>query len=190
MRLYFLTFLFLCSLFMMSCAEPQTEQDIDYEATKKMVIDILQTDEGKKAIQDLMSSEEMKEQLVIDSDIVKKSIQETLVSERGENMWKKLFEDTAFVKDFAQATNDSHKQLIKQLMKDPEYQELLMDVLQNPEVNEQILQVLQSKKFREHLQKVIVEIVESPLFLNKLEDILLRLNESKDKEKEEKEKNE
>src|SRR5690625_5778045 len=113
-----------------------------------------------------MSSKEMKEQLVSDTYNVKKSIRETLVSERGENMWKKLFEDTAFVKDFAQATNDSHKQLIKQLMKDPEYQELLMDVLQNPEVNEQILQVLQSKKYREHLQKVIVEIFESTMFIN------------------------
>ena len=37
----------------------------DYEETKKMVVDILKTDDGKKAIQQVMSDEKMKSELIM-----------------------------------------------------------------------------------------------------------------------------
>ncbi|KHF28870.1 Spore germination protein GerD precursor [Anoxybacillus sp. BCO1] len=39
-----------------------------------MVVDILKTDEGKKAIQEVMSDEKVKQQLVMDQEVVKKRL--------------------------------------------------------------------------------------------------------------------
>ena len=61
----------------------------DYEETKKMFVDILKTDEGKKAIRDIMEDEKMKEQLIMDQTIVKETIEKTLTSEKGLEFWKK-----------------------------------------------------------------------------------------------------
>src|SRR5690625_3201096 len=70
----------------------------DYEEIKKMVIDILQTEDGKKAFQKLATDEEVKKHLVIESDVVQETLQEVLTNEEGEKMWVKLFQDPTFAK--------------------------------------------------------------------------------------------
>ena len=57
-----------------------------------MVVDILKTDDGKKAIQDVMSDEKLREKLVMDQTVVTETIQKTLTSEKGTEFWKKNFE--------------------------------------------------------------------------------------------------
>ncbi|MFS0865666.1 spore germination lipoprotein GerD [Fredinandcohnia sp. 179-A 10B2 NHS] len=157
------------------CAPANVEQSQpDYEETKKMVVDILKTDDGKKAIQELMKDETLKQNLIMDQVIVKQSIQETLTSENGIEFWKKTFEDTKFVEDFAKSMQKEHEKLIKDLMKDPEYQALMMDILKNPEMEEQVVEVLKGQDFRKHLQSVVSETLESPLYKAKIEDILIK----------------
>lgn len=165
------------------CAPANVEQNrMDYEETKKMVVDILKTDDGKKAIQELMKDEELKQNLVMDQQIVKQSIQETLTSENGIEFWKKTFEDTKFVEDFAKSMQKEHEKLIKGLMKDPEYQAMMMDILKNPEMEEQMIEVLKGQDFRKHLQSVVSETLESPLYKAKIEDILIKAAEDLQKE--------
>ena len=56
---------FLSLLIITGCAPQQeTPKEIDYDQTKKMVVDILKTDEGKKAIQDVMSDEQLRQELI------------------------------------------------------------------------------------------------------------------------------
>jgi len=160
-----------------SCNSQQAEKELDYDQTKKMVVDILQTEDGKKAIQDLILSSEMKEHLIIASDVVKQSINEALLSERGEKMWKSLFEDPSFAKQFTETMSDSQKDLLKQLMTDPEYQQHMMDILQNPELMNQILQLLKSQQFRSHIQTIISETINSPLFQSEMAEILLKMKD-------------
>ena len=62
---------------------------MDYEKTKKMVVDILKTDDGKKAIQDVLSDESVKSELIMNQDIIKKTVEETLASDKGKNFGKK-----------------------------------------------------------------------------------------------------
>lgn len=61
---------------------------------KKMVVDILKTEEGKKALNELMTEDKMKEKLVIDSDVVKKSINGALASEKGKKRHGKNYSKT------------------------------------------------------------------------------------------------
>jgi spore germination protein D len=150
---------------------------LEYEETKKMVVDILKTDDGKKAIQEIMSDDKMKQELVMDQAIVSSTIEETLTSDKGAEFWKKSFEDPKFAESVAKSMKKENEQLLKDLMKDPEYQGMMIDVLKDPELEKQMTTILKSKEYREHLQKVMTETFESPLFKTKIQDILIKAAE-------------
>ncbi|MGD6968891.1 spore gernimation protein GerD [Rossellomorea vietnamensis] len=146
----------------------------DYDETKKMVVDILKTDDGKKAIQEIMTDEKVKQQLIMDESVVKETIVTTLTSEKGSEFWKKSFEDPKFAEQMAKSMKTENEKLLKDLMKDPEYQGMVMDILKDPEIQKEIGETLKSKEYREHLQQVVTETFESPLFKAKIQDILLK----------------
>ncbi|WP_078415025.1 spore germination lipoprotein GerD [Priestia abyssalis] len=161
-----------------SCAPAEQEtQRMDYDQTKKMVVDILKTDEGKKAIEQVMNEEEVKQQLIMDQAIVKDTIQNTLTSEKGSEFWKKIFEDPKFAESFAKSLQKEQEKIIKQLMKDPDFQKSLIELFQNPEMEKQMLTVLKSQEYRSHIQKIMTETFESPLYKAKIQDLLLKAAE-------------
>ncbi|MDQ0247921.1 spore germination protein D [Bacillus fengqiuensis] len=164
-----------------SCAPAEQEtQRMDYDQTKKMVVDILKTDEGKKAIEQVMNEEEVKQQLIMDQAIVKDTIQNTLTSEKGSEFWKKIFEDPKFAESFAKSLQKEQEQIIKQLMKDPDFQKSLIELFQNPEMEKQMLTALKSQEYRSHIQKIMTETFESPLYKAKIQDLLLKAAEEVD----------
>lgn len=169
----------------------QTESgnsQMDYDQTKKMVVDILKTDDGKKAIQELMADDKLKQELVMDQAIVAETIEKTLTSEKGTAFWKKSFEDPKFAESIAKSMKKENEKLLKDLMKDPEYKGMMIEVLQDPELEKEVLKILKSKKYREYLQTVLTETFESPLFKVKIQDILLKAaDEAKEGEKGKKE---
>ncbi|MFE7064721.1 spore germination lipoprotein GerD [Sutcliffiella sp. NPDC057660] len=174
MKSYLLPFFLLCFL-LSGCAQGEEGAgQMDYDQTKKMVVDILKTDDGKKAIEEIMTDDKMKQNFVLDQEAVTSAIQQTLDSEKGAEFWKKAFEDPKFAETFAKSMQNEHEKLIKDLMKDPEYQGLMIQVLQDPEMEKQLTKVLSGKEFKTHLQKVITETFESPLFKAKLQDLLLK----------------
>ncbi|WP_240473290.1 hypothetical protein [Oceanobacillus caeni] len=60
-RFIYVTIVGFCLLFLTACGGGNAStKDSDYDQTKKMVIDILQTDEGKKALTDTLSDEKLK----------------------------------------------------------------------------------------------------------------------------------
>ncbi|MFC0525751.1 spore germination lipoprotein GerD [Pontibacillus salicampi] len=167
-----LTFLTACSGNSSSSGE-----QAGYETTKKMVVDILKTDDGKKAITDVLKDENMKQQVIMESDVVKQSIEETITSDKGKEFWSKMFEDPEFSKTFTESMTEEQKKLTKDLMKDSEYQKSMLEILQNPEITEQMLTVMTSQKFREHLEKTIEESMNTPMFKAKMSDIVLKAAE-------------
>ena len=171
------SFLFLLTLLLLSACSGGGEASsgkMDYEETKKMVVDILKTDDGKKAIQEVMSDDKMKSELIMDQVVVKDTISKTLTSEKGTEFWKKSIEDPKFAEAMAKSMKDGNEKLLKDLMKDPEYQGMMMDLLKDPEFKKELTEVLKSQEYKEHLQKVITETFESPLFKAKLQDVLLK----------------
>ncbi|KAB2329261.1 spore gernimation protein GerD [Cytobacillus depressus] len=160
------------------CAQHDTGgKQMDYEQTKKMFVDILKTDEGKKALQELMADDKFKQKLVMDQAIVSETIEKTLTSDKGTAFWKKSFEDPKFAESVAKSMKKENEQLLKDLMKDPEYRGMMIEILQDPELEKGVTKVLKSKEYREHLQTVIKETLESPLYKAKIQDILLKAAE-------------
>ncbi|MFC3885332.1 spore germination lipoprotein GerD [Bacillus songklensis] len=164
------------SLFALTSCAPaeQGGERMDYDQTKKMVVDILKTDEGKKAIEQVMKDEKMKQALIMDQAVVKDTIQNTLTSEKGTDFWKTTFSDPKFAESFAKSLQKEQENVIKQLMKDPDFQKSLIEVLQNPEMEKQMLTVLRSQEYRAHLQKIMTETFESPIYKAKIQDLLLK----------------
>lgn len=181
---YFLAFLMLFLLISCAPAE-QDEKQTNYESTKKMMMDILQTDEGKQTIQKVINQDQLKEEIIIDHPLMKQTIEETLTSDKGTEFWQKAFSDPAFTSQFAKHFNEEHKKMMKELMTDPEYQALLIDVLKNPEVKKMTEDILKGKEYREELQQVISETLNSPLYQAKLIELMKKAKEEKKKPKEE-----
>ncbi|MBD1382722.1 spore germination lipoprotein GerD [Metabacillus arenae] len=167
-----LTLIFLFTI--AGCAPKEQAGQMDYEETKKMVVDILKTDDGKKAIEEIMNQDPLKQSLVMDQKTVSDTIEKTLTSEKGAEFWKKTFEDPKFAESFAKSLQTEHEKVIKDLMKDPDYQKMLIQVFQNPDMEKQMTTAVQGQEFRKHLQTVITETLSSPLYKNKMEETLLK----------------
>ena len=97
-----------------------------------MVVDILKTDDGKKAIQEVMCDEKLKQELSMDQAVVTETIQTTLTSDKGTEFWKKSFEDPKFAESVAKTMEKENEQLLKKLMDDPEYRSKVMELLKDP----------------------------------------------------------
>lgn len=173
------------------CAQSDAaSRELDYEETKKMVVDILKTDDGKKALQEIMADDGMKEKLVMDQTVVTDTIEKTLASEKGAEFWKKQFEDPKFAEAMAKGMQKEHEELLKNLMKDPEYRTMMIGLMKDPELTKEVTTVLKSNEYRKEIQSVMTETFESPLYKAKIEDILLKAatEQAKGEEKKEEDK--
>lgn len=179
-KLFFLIFFI---ILLTACGGNQAGQEqADYEQTKKMVVDILQTEDGKKALTELFQDEKVKQELTIQSDAVKSAINEVLVSDKGKDMWQSLFKDPSFVKGYTEAIQEEQTKWMKDLMNDAEYQKQMLELLQNPEVAALVLATLKSQQFRAHLEETIQQTLETPLFQARIQEILLKAAEEQAKQ--------
>ncbi|SFK50903.1 spore germination protein D [Halobacillus dabanensis] len=152
-------------------------EQADYDTTKKMVVDILKSDDGKKAMTEVLSDEKMQQSMALESEVVSQAVQKTLVSEEGKAFWSKLFSDPKFVQEFSKVLEEQQKKLMKGLMKDAEYQKLMIELYKNPEMMDQMVTVMEGQKFRAHLEKTIEETLNSPVFQAKMSETLLKAAE-------------
>ncbi|GGK21002.1 germination protein GerD [Caldalkalibacillus thermarum] len=155
-----------------ACAPVEEQVSPDYKETKQMVLDILQTEEGKKAIQDILKEDEFKQQLLIDEPVVKKTIQDTLLQADNKEKWQQLMLDPKFAQKYAKQLENEHKRLLKDLMKDPEYQAAMIDILKDPEMEKQFVEVAKSQAFRQETMNIMKEALQSPYFRLELLQLL------------------
>jgi len=175
MKKHTMLLLSLCLLSLTACSgnDESANKEDSYETTKKMVTDILKTDDGKQSIIDVLSDEEAQKMYVIEDKIVKQSVEDALTSDKGKDFWTKMFSDPEFVKSFSEAMMEQQADVFKRLMADSTYQEKMLELLANPEMEEQLLTVLKGQQFKVHLEKTIQETFESPLFQAKIAEILV-----------------
>ncbi|KAB8127681.1 spore gernimation protein GerD [Gracilibacillus oryzae] len=169
-------YLIIIMLFVTACGgggNTEGKEEGNYEGTKKMVADILKTDEGKKAITEVLASDDMQQTYVIDAKVVKDSVEGALSSDQGKEFWSKMFQDPKFVESFALALQEKQEDVMKKLMSDPEYQTKLMEVFSNPDMEKITLQVLTGQQFRSHLEKLMEETFSSPMFQAKIAELLM-----------------
>lgn len=145
------------------CAGSSSEQP-SYQENKKMVLDMLKTDDGKKTIKELLEDKDMQAAIVFDTPVIKKTILDTFHSDQGKKLWTDLVADPVFAKKLAQTMMHENESLLKKMMKQPDYQGMMMDVLRAPKMEQDYLNLLRTKPFREQLKTEIQEAIASPAF--------------------------
>lgn len=163
----------ICLLLLISCGNgADMAKETDYETTKKMMVDILQTEDGKKALSEVLNDDAMKQRLVIDSDAIKDAFKEQFTSENSSSIWENYFKDPGFVDSFAKSMEKEHIEMLKRAMNDAEFQKKIMEIYQDPELISHFLTVLKSQSFREHLEKLIEQSLDTPSFQGKVKEMV------------------
>ncbi|TQR18896.1 spore gernimation protein [Psychrobacillus vulpis] len=153
------------------CNNP-TSSAPSYEEMKKMMIDALQTEEGKKSIRKLLDDPEFQGLLVIDSEQVKKSVEQTMLSKDAEEFWKEVYQDPKFSETMAKSMLKQQEELMKSLMKDPTYLKDLESFFGSADMKKELGKILQSSDMRKEMEKVVEETIQSPLLQTKWQKLV------------------
>ncbi|MFT8319515.1 MAG: spore germination lipoprotein GerD [Bacillus sp. (in: firmicutes)] len=165
--------LLLATFVLSGCSDSDSaSQQMDYEQTKKMIVDILKTDDGKKAIRDVIGDEEIKQNLIMNEKSINDTIEKTLISDKAADFWKENFKDPKFAETMAKSMKTENEKLLKSLMKDPEYRKMMVELLQDPEMESEVKKILKSTEYREHLENILKETMDTPSFKTKFQDLL------------------
>ncbi|MCL1632433.1 spore germination lipoprotein GerD [Sporolactobacillus sp. CPB3-1] len=174
--------IFLCAVLLVSLTAcgGQPKQP-SYQENKKMVLDLLKTDDGKKTLRDLLEDRELRQAITLDEPVLRKTIVQTLTTEQGQNLWRQMLSDPDFSEELAKTMESENEKLLRRMMKDPGYQGMMMNVLKTPEMQQQYLSLLQSKPFREQIEQTIGELMTTPLYKKKLADAIMNALEKEQK---------
>ena len=133
----------------------------------------------KKQFAKCSSDPEFKELLILEQPEVKKSVEDTLLSKKGEDFWKKSFEDPKFTESIAKSMKEQQQDIMKQLMDDSSFQKQLEEFFAQPDMLKQLETVTQSANMKKHLEKVVEETINSPLMQTKWQELILKAGEPK-----------
>lgn len=172
--------LFTVFFLLTSCATPQSTPTFD--EMKKIMTDALQTEDGKKALRQILAEEDFRELLILEQPEVKKSIEETLLSEQGDDFWKKAFEDPKFTESVAKSMKKQQEDVMKELMKDASFQKELEAFFGQPDMQKQMETIIKSSTMKEQYEKVIEETINSPLLQTKWEKLIQEAGKSSEGE--------
>ncbi|GAB6992459.1 spore germination lipoprotein GerD [Paenibacillus pini] len=151
----------------------------DYKEMKTMVVDILKSDEGKKAVEESLKggsqgggSGGMKMMSLQASDDIRTAVKDTLTAPEYKKELEKIMTDPSFAGDFAKAINSQNKEIHKQLIKDPTYQKAVADIMKSPEIMKMFLDLTKTPDFRKQSMTVMQEAMQSPLFRMEVMNLL------------------
>ena len=163
-------------LLLVSCSDAKSTT-MSYDEVKKIMVDAVQTEEGKKAIRQLFEEKSFRELLVLETEEVKKATEQTLLSPEAEEFWKKTFEDPKFKETLAKSMKKQQQELMKELIKDASYQEDLQNFFGQPDMQKELETILKGIMMRKEIEKVVMETIESPLLQTKWQELIKKSGE-------------
>ena len=159
------------------CVEPSSSGS-NYEEMKKVVTDALQTEDGKKALRDILENQSFRELLVLEHTEVQTAIEQTLLSEKASEFWKTALEDPKIKEAFAKSIQKELSTLQKDLLKDAGYQEELTKFFDQPDMQKQLESILKGTTMRKEIEKVVQDTIENPLMQTKWQELIKKSGES------------
>lgn len=152
----------------------------NYKEVKSMVLDILKSEEGRKAVMQASRG-----QLVDDATRMKlmsteagtqiqMAVKEILTAQDQDKLLRQLMTDPKFAGDFAKAIQEQNKQIQKDLMKDPEYQKSVLEAMKNPDFEKQVLDLMKTAPYRQQTMAMIQEALQNPLYKAQLLELMNR----------------
>ncbi len=154
-----------------------------YKEMKTMVVDILKSEEGKKAVEEALSTPSseggvsssgisMKMMPLQTTEQIKVAVKDTLTAPEYQKEIEKIMTDPKFAGDFAKAINSQSKELHLQLIKDPSYQKSVEEIMKSPEMMKMFLDLTKSSDYRKQTMTIMQEAMQNPLFRMEVLDLL------------------
>ncbi len=170
----------LASMFILSSCggggQAKSTSTPDYKSVKTMVLDILQTEEAKKAVGKMMKDEKFKESMILDSSTVRTTLIQSIANPKNPQI-KEAFNDPKFTSTLAKSMKEENKKLLKDLMKDPDYQKMMVGILKDPEFEKNLMDLMKSSAYRQQTMLVMKEALQSPLFQAELLKLMTKASE-------------
>jgi spore germination protein D len=160
------------------CVEPSSSSSANYEEMKKVFTDALQTEDGKKALREILETPSFRELLVLEHTEVQTAIEQTLLSEKSSEFWKHTLEDPKMKEAFAKSIQKELATIQKDLLKDAGYQEELTKFFDQPEMQKQLESILKGTTMRKEIEKVVKDTIENPLMQTKWQELIKKSGES------------
>ncbi|MBP1967478.1 spore germination lipoprotein GerD [Paenibacillus aceris] len=178
------------ALLLSSCGSDKSSQGQSqantYKEQKTMILDILKSEDGKKAIsaanRSIMNGDvgttgvagqsQIKLLSANESLQLQMAVKDVLTAKENNMFLTDMMKDPKFAGDFAKAIQKETKQMFKELLKDPEYQKALVDVMKNPDYEKMTLDVMKTAPYRQQMQTVMEESIQSPLFRAHMVELL------------------
>lgn len=165
-----------------------------YKEMKTMVIDILKSEDGKKAVEESLSSSSsgqgsgssMKMMSLQTTEDIKTAVKDTLTAPEYQKEIEKIMKDPKFAGDFAKAIQSQSKELHLQLIKDPTYQKSVEEIMKSPEMMTMFLNLTKSSDYRKQTMRTMQEAMQTPLFRMEVMDILKKVVQEELEPKEQK----
>lgn len=163
----------------------------DYTKVKEITLDVLQTEEGKKAVMSLITDPEIQQKMITTKEDLAKILSNSISNQKTKKDWQKLLAEEPVANQILKATENQQKELLKTLMKDPEYQKMMLNILKDPQFTEHLIEFMNSPTFRNEALKVIEETLKTPSFQQKIQQLIQQSNgqgsEGQENDKEQKE---
>ena len=164
-------------LILVGCSESKNST-LSYEEIQKIMVDTLQTEDGKKAMQQLLADPKFQELLVLDQKTVQSSIETTLLSEEAKAFWKSMFEDPKFQESYAKSLEQQHKKILEAMLTDANTQKELKAFFGQPDMQKQFETILKGEAMRKQMEEVAMETIENPLLQTKWQELIKKSGEA------------
>lgn len=158
------------SLVLASCSNGggESSSQMPYKDVKSMVLDIIESEDGQKAIMKAATEQDQDPTLKLlstgEGQQIQLAVKEVLTTETTEKMLQKTMTDPRFAGEFAKVLNKDIKSIQKELMKDPQFQKTYLETMQNPEFEMLLLQTMRAPQYKQQIGLQIQEAMQSPLF--------------------------
>jgi spore germination protein D len=178
----------LCIILLSGCSGSGGNSGMQsYKETKSMVIDIIKSEDGLKAIEEAATKGSTEEGMKLLSEnqsiMLKSTVREVMTDPSFDKQMEKLMTDTKFAGEFAKAISKENKSMHKELLKDPEYQMMLVDVFKSPDAEKLLLEVLKGAAYRKQAMTIFQESLQSPIFRLELLELMKKAIEEESKPK-------
>ncbi|OKP67554.1 spore gernimation protein [Paenibacillus helianthi] len=170
-----------------ACGSEQSSSSsgqVSYKEMKTMVVDILKSEEGKKAVQEALSAPSsgsegssssglsMKMMPMQTNEQIRVAVKDTITAPEYQKEIEKIMTDPQFAGDFAKAINSQNKELHLQLIKDPTYQKSVAEIMKSPEMMKMFLDLTKTSDYRKQSMTIMQEAMQNPLFRMEVLDLL------------------
>ena len=148
--------------------------NVSYKETKSMLLDILKSEEGQKAITAAQVAKPSKLLQGTDGALIRVAVKDVMTDPKYPDALKSIMTDPQFAAAFAKAIEKQQKDMYKDMLKDPAYQALLLGVMKDKEFEQILIEVLRGKTYRKEAMQIFQDALKVPAFQVELVKLFMK----------------